>query len=325
MCLVCQISQKINPNQKNYYYSQKKLKRKYKLMTELDCDNCKVLKEIPKNISEFFPNLRALYCSWCPNIEKIPIIQGLKVLILNSSPKIYFIPKISSLEYLQCRRNLVSEIPVLENLKKLFVCECLNLENIPNIPGLMDLYCLNCPLIKTIPKLKNLTYLDIEKIYIRELPIFKNLKTFWCMNCPELKEIPKINSLNNLYCNYNESLKKISNLKNLKYLELENCKSLEDLPNFYNLKKIYRFGYCKSIVFYDKENFENLLPDHLKKKFISEGLEKLYSQNLHNYRLKQSKEFIDTILEELIKVTWEPNRAKDWCWDTEEKIFLGLE
>jgi hypothetical protein len=45
--------------------------------------------------------------------------------------------------------------------------------------------------------------------------------------------------------------------------------------------------------------------------------------NYLNYRKKGCKNLVNTILEELIRRTWEPKRAVDWCWDEEEKKFMN--
>jgi hypothetical protein len=45
--------------------------------------------------------------------------------------------------------------------------------------------------------------------------------------------------------------------------------------------------------------------------------------NYQKYRKKACKKFLDTIFEELVTITWEPTRAKNWCWDEDEKKFMN--
>jgi hypothetical protein len=45
--------------------------------------------------------------------------------------------------------------------------------------------------------------------------------------------------------------------------------------------------------------------------------------NYQRYRKQHCSILINTILEELIQRTWEPKRAMNWCWDEEEKKFMG--
>jgi hypothetical protein len=41
------------------------------------------------------------------------------------------------------------------------------------------------------------------------------------------------------------------------------------------------------------------------------------------YRREGCKKLVSTIFEELIQRTWEPKRARDWCWDEDEKKFMS--
>ena len=62
-----------------------------------------------------------LYCSGCPNITSIPVIEGLKYLHCYSCPLLTSIPVIPGLQYLYCYDcRLLTSIPVIEGLQKLY-------------------------------------------------------------------------------------------------------------------------------------------------------------------------------------------------------------
>jgi Leucine-rich repeat (LRR) protein len=154
------------------------------------------------------------------------------------------------------------------------------------------------------------------------------LKKLNCSYCPGITEIPNISGLKELYCSGCSGITEIPNIDGLKILDCFNCSGITEIPNISGLKKLNCFN-CSHITEIpnisglkelDCSNCSSLIfcPDIAINQV---GLE-IVKKNLHNYRLKQSREFIHTILKELIKATWEPNRAKEWCWDTEEKKFL---
>jgi hypothetical protein len=156
--------------------------------------------------------------------------------------------------------------------------------------NLEDLVCFRCISLKYIPK---------ELI---------NLKTLDCSDCPLLSYIPKeLTNLKELDCCDCPLLKKIpKELVNLRYLRCPICPLLihTGIPStLVNLKDI---DYDCDII---------SIPKHICKPKIE--------TNYHNYRKEGCKKLVSTIFEELIAKTWEPIRAREWCWDEDEKKFMN--
>jgi len=127
--------------------------------TEIDCDCCKKVTEIP-----ILPNLQKLYC-WNTNITEIPILPNLQTL--------------------GCENTKITEISILPNLQTLG-CENTKITEIPILPNLQILNCYNTK-ITEIPILPNLQVLGCSNTKITEIPILPNLQTLYCYNCPWLE------------------------------------------------------------------------------------------------------------------------------------------
>jgi len=90
MCVICEGNYDIN-------------------MTELNCDGCKDIKEIP-----FLPNLRELFC-YETKIKEIPFLPNLYTLYCNFT-EIKEIPLLPKLCILYCYSTEIKEIPLLPKL-----------------------------------------------------------------------------------------------------------------------------------------------------------------------------------------------------------------
>ena len=160
-------------------------------------------------------------------------IETLKKWILKYSPNLEKVEDLSNLTELDlsCRKDL-SELPdsirLLTNLKKLSLCECLNLKTLPESIGeLRELQELNlnwCYKIEKLPdsicELTNLKNLDLGSCYgIEKLPDdignLTELETLNLNGCKELKNLP-------------ESIKELTNLKKLSLCECLNLKTLPE-------------------------------------------------------------------------------------------------
>jgi len=65
----------------------------------------------------------------------------------------------------------------------------------------IEINCYNCPLIKDIPVLPNLTHLDCSGCpLVKEIPVLPNLKHLYCYNCPLLQSVPPLPRLIYLDC-----------------------------------------------------------------------------------------------------------------------------
>jgi hypothetical protein len=183
-------------------------------------------------------------------------------------------------------------------------CGCVYLTHLPEIlpEGLDSLSCNDCPKLTHLPE-------DLPKdvygircgncINLTRLPehLPEGLLWLYCNGCPKLTELPEHlpEGLEKLYCN--------------------DCTNLTRLPDLPKSLKILDCSGCTGLIF---------LPKHNCVEDISKELKEQIERNYEAYRKKMCKQQVDTILEELIKVTWEPQRASQWCWDNEEKEFLGF-
>jgi hypothetical protein len=191
-----------------------------------------------------------------------------------------------------------------EDMKDLTCIGCPNLIELPeHLPkGLEVLFCVWCNNLTQLPEHlpKGLKWLHCELENLIELPkhLPKNLKKLNCGWCVKLIKLPKHlpESLEELYC--------------------YGCENLIELPIPLpkGLKEFDCSG-CTSLIY---------LPIHDSIKNISEELKDQIERNYEAHRKKMCKQNINIILEELIMVTWEPYRASLWCWDNEEKEFLGF-
>jgi hypothetical protein len=149
-------------------------------------------------------------------------------------------------------------------------------------------------LITDIPDtLVNLTHIICSDCSITHIPhTLINLRKLRFWGCPNITEIPK-------------------ELVNLTKLDCLYCKNIKEIPiELVKLEKL-NCRNCPNLTFAPLELINS-------KKTLS-----TIDRNYQKYRREGCKKLVDTILEELIQRTWEPKRAIKWCWDEEEKKFMG--
>jgi hypothetical protein len=226
------------------------------------------------------------------------------------------IPKeLVKLQALWCFLINISEIPKeLVNLVELNCSICFNLKEIPKeLVNLMSLNCFRCTLLKEIPKeLVNLKLLNCVESMVKNIPReLVNLIHLWC-DCTNIEYIPKeLTKLSTLCISNCLNIKEIpKELINLVELNCDNCPNIVEIHNFKNLKLIACYN-CPKLTF---------APTHLIKNQV---ILNIIESNYQKYRKEACKKLVFTILEELIQKTWEPKRARDWCWDEEEKKFMN--
>ena len=153
-------------------------------------------------ISSSLINLEELHI-YGTNIEIIPdTLINLKILVLNNT-KINIIPdSLINLERLDIIHNKnISTLPVsLTKLTKLYLNDCLMLDNIHNYSNLQCLFVSKCHKISRIPPLNNLIDFYICNCdLIDKLPIFENIKIITIENCEQF-------DINAFIKNYSELL-----------------------------------------------------------------------------------------------------------------------
>jgi len=144
--------------------------------------------------------VKLLYVFNCPNLEKIPIIDGLEALYCIECPNLKEIPVINSLKSLTIRRcNNVEKIPEAMRLISL-VIELPAIKEVPNIRGLLKLVVYS-DFITSVPLIEGLKILHIYQCYaLTKLPLILGLRELECFYCPELEEIPNFGTMRYLVC-----------------------------------------------------------------------------------------------------------------------------
>jgi hypothetical protein len=104
----------------------------------------------------------------------------------------------------------------------IIIC-CDNVNEIPYSKNIEILSMRNNKLIKNIPYLPNLKFLDCSNTNITELLVFNELISLSCSNTNIMK-IPYMQNLKSLICN-NTLITKIHNA-NIMFIQAENCKWL---------------------------------------------------------------------------------------------------
>jgi hypothetical protein len=91
------------------------------------------------------------------------------------------------------------------------------------------------------------------------------------------------------------------------------------IPNLISIKTLHRGG-CKNLITVpdmdDLSGCKNLITLHVNDDLSNNDAYKYFSK-------RQCAKLVNTILEELIQRTWHPNRVMEWCWDEDEKKFMG--
>ena len=167
-------------------------------------------------------------CWGCPNIEVIPNIPGVTVIVCEECPKLRKIECISTLQYLYCRRcPKLREIPKIDNLIRLSCERCENLTEIPYMSNLMFLQCGYCVRLTKIPDMENLREISCRGCrLLTSFPLFKRTNgkiepghstwTSYGFLDSYFPNIPYINRLDVTHCPWiNTNMNYENNLKNL--------------------------------------------------------------------------------------------------------------
>jgi len=129
-------------------------------------------------------------------------------------------------------------IPCLPNLKELRCSNCI-ITTIPELPMLEKLYLSGChSLVEISAKLSNLKELSLINCSIAIIPALPKLEKVSFSNCP-IYLIPKLPNLEELNCSDCANLTVISvDLPNLKRLNYQRCYNITSIPNLPNLEKL---------------------------------------------------------------------------------------
>jgi Leucine-rich repeat (LRR) protein len=151
----------------------------------------------------------------------------IKRFICDDNTYIKEIPKINSIEYLNCSGSRVKVLPTL--------------------PRLVHLECARTK-IKTLAKAakaQKLEFLDITGCrQLKKLPNYIKLKFLYCSGC-RIEKIPNYTLLEDLDCSLCNKLEGIPYLKNLNELKCSNCKimnsvGITDIKSYKNyVQKVY--------------------------------------------------------------------------------------
>ena len=138
---------------------------------------------------------------------------------------------------------------ICKNINTDIIIGCSNVYNIPYSENIEILSIRNNKLLKNIPYLPNLKYLDCSDTYIKKLPIFDNLISLSCSNT-NITNIPYMPKLRNLICN-NILITKLSNY-NINFIQANNCKWLN-----ISFKKIIKIQKIQFLIkkYIKKRNF----------------------------------------------------------------------
>jgi hypothetical protein len=199
----------------------------YENLINLDCSNCDNLNTIP-----ILPYLEILICG---NLENIPILPNLWYLRIESNrlKNIPTLPKLRTLHASNCSSlmSITSQI-LLENLE----CnQCDDLNNISICPNLYNLQIVECYNIKYIPYLENLSILKCYKSDISYIPLLSNLHILDCKECNNLIRIGNLPKLSILYIESCNNIIELYELDQLDTLHIIKCSSITNIQYLYEL------------------------------------------------------------------------------------------
>lgn len=206
-----------------------------------------ILKISDKSITEIppFPNLRELQCTKCRDLQLLPELPSLEILICTNSglQRISDLPRLQEI-YCDGSRNL-RELSNLPNLAKI-QCKGTAIREISNFPNLIELYCSE---IDNEGENNERTYLEkvsncplLEQIYLDYCEFFQTLENlpslveiyFYNTNVNSISNLPKLDSIS---CKFS-SVREIKNLPLLTYLNCANCQNLKTISGLQMLEQL---------------------------------------------------------------------------------------
>lgn len=280
------------------------------------------MNKLPNNLF----NLEKLILEFCGNIENIEgtlnyakKIKYLNVSSLNNITNIYGLPNLEVLYTNDCVK--LTNINQINNIKELYINYCKGLTNLPDdLENLERLQMINCENIENINILEhahNLKYLCINNCdQLTDIPNILNLEILCAEDCNGFVVIKNLSKIKSLYLNsaFNINLyefsKNSSYLENLEYLDitstlisdisiLENSKKLKYLdisecnitvlPRLDNLEELRAIN-CKNLISISNISNKirklniNLCVSLINLPTNLENLEKLYMEDCINIR-----------------------------------------
>ncbi len=118
-------------------------------------------------------------------IQNIPLIPGLRSLHLE---RVKLLKNTVSPDYLPDEEL---KIPVIHGLRKLVLRHSFNLKKIPMIHSLKELDIHYCPRIKKIPLIRGLRTIECCGCDVKKIPPFRFLESLTCTDCDFIVKIPK--------------------------------------------------------------------------------------------------------------------------------------
>ncbi len=180
-------------------------------------------------------------CSGCPDLVKVPLINGLKKLNCSGCQNLIEITPNSYLKILNCSGcQKITKIDGrdFDNLSSIDCSMCENLNEICNFKKLRTLVCAGNM------RLREIDIDCLQKLFCSSTSITKistnDPKCIDCSKCPYLEEIiikkPTERKLKKLCC-HTTSLKELpQGLENLVELNCSNCDKLTEIPFYENLQ-----------------------------------------------------------------------------------------
>jgi hypothetical protein len=208
----------------------------YEELRDLVCHSLQNLVDIKR-----MKNLKSMACSYCPNLQSIPEFPYLKSLSFFNL-KIKKIPLLQNLKYLTLEScKYIISIDSLPNLDDIDGKECYNLVEISNMPMLTCISFTNCTSLTSIHSLALLDhlFLDNSPVNLEQLSsTCPRLITVNCKNTKDIVTVPAFPNLKLLSLSSLPNLKQIGLSKNLTNLIIDKCPRLEEIPFIRKLQSI---------------------------------------------------------------------------------------